>query len=61
MKIVFMFTGKMSVFLAKSCHGKQMRQNTQQRRREKTYSSKGGNLSLLGLFCMPLTPWFVVP
>lgn len=44
MKIVFMFTGKMSVFLAKSCHGKQMMQNTQQRGREKTYSSKGGDL-----------------
>lgn len=35
-----MFTGKMSVFLAKSCHGKQMMQNTLQRRTEKTYSSK---------------------
>jgi len=39
-----MFTRMMSVFLAKSCHSKQMMQNTQQRRREKTYSSKGGDL-----------------
>jgi len=44
MKIVFMFIGKMSVFLAKICHGKQMLQNTQRRRTEMTYSSKGGDL-----------------
>ena len=40
MQIVFMFTGKMLVFLAKTCHGKQMMQNTQQRTTKKTYSSK---------------------